>query len=76
MRADAPELTDHWWWRPRWQVGTRYYSWHVLLDGQPELRAYAARYQEALRPFGALDLVPDRNWDRHAGDRRGAALGH
>jgi 2'-5' RNA ligase len=56
---DAPDLADHWWWRPGWQVGTRYLSWHVTLEDQPELRRFAARYQEALRPFAALDVVPE-----------------
>jgi hypothetical protein len=35
---DADELANHWWWRPGWQVGTRFYTWHVtvadLLAGQ------------------------------------------
>jgi 2'-5' RNA ligase len=59
MPLDAPHLADHWWWRPGWQVGSRYFSWHVTLEDQPELRRYAARYQQALRPFAALDVVPE-----------------
>lgn len=60
MTVDAPELADHWWWRPGWQVGTRYYSWHVTFDDQPELRAFAGRYAAVLRPFAALDVVPEQ----------------
>lgn len=60
MTLDAAELADHWWWRPGWQVGTRYYSWHVTVEDQPALRDFAARYQEALQPFDALDVVPAR----------------
>jgi hypothetical protein len=54
---DADTLTDHWWWRPGWQLGTRFYAWHITVD----LRlATIADYQTA-RPFGFLDLIP-RQW--------------
>ena len=57
---DATELADHWWWRPGWQVGTRFYAWHVTLDDQPQLRELAARYQAAFAPVDALDLIPEQ----------------
>jgi hypothetical protein len=57
---DATELADHWWWRPGWQVGTRFYAWHVTLDDQPALRQLASDYQSALTSFRALDLIPER----------------
>ena len=28
----ADQLTDHWWWRPGWKVGTRFYAWHINTD--------------------------------------------
>jgi 2'-5' RNA ligase len=58
---DAVELADHWWWRPGWQVGTRFYTWHVTVADLPQLADHVATYQKALRPFGFLDLIP-RDW--------------
>ncbi|WP_154402742.1 2'-5' RNA ligase family protein [Nocardioides speluncae] len=56
-------MTDHWWWRPGWQVGTRFYAWHVTLDGQDGLHALADRYAETLAAVSTLDVVR-REW-RH-----------
>lgn len=61
--ADQLEMTNHWWWRPGWQVGTRFYAWHITLDGQDELHSLIDTYQDALKPFPTLDLIP-RQW-RH-----------
>lgn len=58
---DAVELADHWWWRPGWQVGTRFYAWHVTVADLPQLADHVATHQEALRPLGFLDLIP-REW--------------
>jgi 2'-5' RNA ligase len=57
---DADELVDHWWWRPGWQIGTRFYAWHLTLDDQPALRQLAAAYQAALRDVPTLDPIPER----------------
>ena len=46
-----------------WQVGTRFYAWHVTLDGQDALHDFIDRYQEELEPFPTLDPIP-RQW-RH-----------
>ncbi|KJK12833.1 hypothetical protein UB45_05850 [Terrabacter sp. 28] len=61
--ADHAEMANHWWWRPGWKVGTRFYAWHITLDGQDELHDLVDSYQEALRPFPTLDPIP-REW-RH-----------
>lgn len=58
---DADTLTDHWWWRPGWQVGTRFYAWHVTVADLPSLADHVAAYQEPLRAFRFLDLIP-RPW--------------
>ncbi|MFD7161619.1 2'-5' RNA ligase family protein [Kribbella sp. NPDC059898] len=57
--ADA--LRNHWWWRPGWQVGTRFYTWHLTFDGREGLHQLVDHYQSVLSPFGGLDLVP-RRW--------------
>jgi 2'-5' RNA ligase len=58
--ADATALADHWWWRPGWQVGSRFYSWHLTIGGQPELRALVRAYQDVLAPMTIMDVVPER----------------
>src|SRR6478735_4092488 len=61
--ADHHEMANHWCWRPGWGVGTRFYAWHITLDGQDELHRIIDQYQDALKPFTTLDPVP-RKW-RH-----------
>lgn len=61
--ADHAEMANHWWWRPGWKVGTRFYAWHITLDGQDELHGLIDAYQDALKPFPTLDPIP-RQW-RH-----------
>jgi 2'-5' RNA ligase len=56
----AAELRDHWWWRPGWHVGTRFYAWHITFDDAPELHRFTAFWQDRLRAFDYLDLIPHR----------------
>lgn len=58
---DAADLRDHWWWRPGWGVGTRFYAWHVTFDDDTDLHRLVDTYQEALYSVGGLDLIP-REW--------------
>ncbi len=57
--ADHPAMTDHWWWRPGWRVGTRFYAWHITQDDQPEVRDLAQRYRAAVSTIETLDPIPD-----------------
>ncbi|MDT0165262.1 2'-5' RNA ligase family protein [Actinotalea sp. AC32] len=59
--GDVARTTDHWWWRPGWGPGTRYYTWHVTLEGQDRLHARVAELQSALAGLPALAPVP-RRW--------------
>ncbi|MFD8915004.1 2'-5' RNA ligase family protein [Streptomyces sp. NPDC059575] len=53
-------MRNHWWWRPGWNVGRRFYTWHLTFEGQKDVQRLAAEYRSALAPFGdALTLVPD-----------------
>lgn len=61
--ADHDEMANHWWWRPGWHVGTRFYAWHITLDGQDALHHLIDTYQHALADAPTLDPVP-RKW-RH-----------
>jgi len=56
-------MRDHWWWRPGWHAGRRFYTWHVTFDeetvgqGRAALHRLARAYQAHLALPG-LDLVP------------------
>lgn len=57
----ADDLTDHWWWRPGWKVGTRFYAWHVNTFEDPApLHRLAAQYQAELSTVPGLDLIPQQ----------------
>lgn len=56
----AERLTNHWWWRPGWTVGTRFYAWHVTFDGQPAIHELAAAYQAELTNVPGLDMIPQQ----------------
>lgn len=57
----ATELRDHWWWRPGWSAGTRWYTWHLTFEDQPRFHDLVARHQQALAGHRGVDLVP-RRW--------------
>ncbi|GAB2653949.1 hypothetical protein GCM10009743_33030 [Kribbella swartbergensis] len=59
MHAD--ELRDHWWWRPGWRRGTRYYTWYVTFQHQTGLHRLVDRYQSVVAKFSGFRLVP-RRW--------------
>jgi 2'-5' RNA ligase len=55
-------MRDHWWWRPGWRVGRRFYTWHLTFDqasaqGSHALQEMVDDYQAQLAMPG-LDLVP------------------
>ncbi|MEV0696025.1 2'-5' RNA ligase family protein [Streptomyces sp. NPDC050388] len=55
------DMRNHWWWRPGWHSGRRFYTWHFTFDGQDELHRAAADYRAALTPLGpAFTLIPDQ----------------
>ena len=54
----ATEMRDHWWWRPGWAVGRRFYTWHYTFEGQGELHRLVAAYQDGLADMATLDMVP------------------
>jgi 2'-5' RNA ligase len=56
--ADADAFADHWWWRPGWQVGTRFYAWHLTIEEHPALQALIHAYQAPLRRLSTVDIVP------------------
>ncbi|KAF4405603.1 2'-5' RNA ligase family protein [Streptomyces lycii] len=53
-------MKDHWWWRPGWDVGRRFYTWHLTFDGQTDVHRAAAAYREGLAELPDLTLIPNR----------------
>ncbi|MEV4841782.1 2'-5' RNA ligase family protein [Micromonospora matsumotoense] len=56
----ADRVRDHWWWRPGWRVGRRFYAFHITFEDQPELYRLADSYRSALSAAPSLTLIPDR----------------
>jgi len=72
---DATTMANHWWWRPDWSPGTRWYSWHVTVEEQPELQDLVGAYQGALAPVQTLDRIC-REWLHLTVQGIGNALRH
>ncbi|MFF7953996.1 2'-5' RNA ligase family protein [Streptomyces griseorubiginosus] len=54
-------MRNHWWWRPGWREGRRFYTWHLTFEGQEDVHRLAAEYRSALEHLGpALTLIPDQ----------------
>lgn len=61
MTTQPETMRNHWWWRPGWSVGRRFYTWHLTFDGQDDVHRLAAEYRSALAPLGAaLTPIPDK----------------
>ncbi len=61
MTTQPKTMRNHWWWRPGWSVGRRFYTWHLTFDGQEDVHRLAAEYRSALAPLGgALTPIPDQ----------------
>jgi len=55
----ADRVRDHWWWRPGWHVGRRFYAFHVTFEDQSDLYRLADAYRSALVDLSTVTLVPD-----------------
>lgn len=53
------QTRNHWWWRPGWAMGTRYYTWHLTFEHCHELHLLASRLRPALARHPAQDVIPD-----------------
>ncbi|MEV0329835.1 2'-5' RNA ligase family protein [Micromonospora echinospora] len=56
----AEAVRNHWWWRPGWRVGRRFYAFHITFDGQAPLYKLATTYRTALAEMPSLTLIPDQ----------------
>lgn len=60
MTTHPESMRNHWWWRPGWSVGRRFYTWHLTFEGQEDVHRLAAEYRSALAPLGdILTPIPD-----------------
>lgn len=50
-------MRDHWWWRPGFRIGRKFYAWHLTFDDAPDLHRLAREYAPALDIPG-LDVIP------------------
>ncbi|PTA42981.1 2'-5' RNA ligase family protein [Micromonospora sp. RP3T] len=57
---NADQVRNHWWWRPGWHVGRRFFAFHITFDNQPALYDLAATYRTALAEMPSLTLIPDQ----------------
>ncbi|MFD5754581.1 2'-5' RNA ligase family protein [Streptomyces sp. NPDC127044] len=61
MTTQPEAIRNHWWWRPGWSVGRRFYTWHLTFEGQDDVHRLATEYRSALAPLGdSLTPIPDR----------------
>lgn len=60
LYADQPAMADHWWWRPGWHVGTRFYAWHITQADHPAMVDLVNSYRHAIADTPALDRIPDQ----------------
>lgn len=58
--SQPAQVRDHWYWRPGWNVGTRFYTWHITFEDQPEVVGLAEAYRDLLAEQPNLDVIPDR----------------
>ncbi|MGW2262136.1 2'-5' RNA ligase family protein [Streptomyces sp. NPDC001780] len=58
--TSSENMSNHWWWRPGWSAGRRFYTWHLVFDGQSDVHRFADQYRTALAGADGLDLIPDR----------------
>lgn len=58
--SERERMADHWWWRPGWAVGRRFYTWHLTFEHAAAVHELASAYRAGLATVPGLDLVPDR----------------
>ncbi|MGW1713172.1 2'-5' RNA ligase family protein [Streptomyces sp. NPDC002156] len=61
MTTQPETMRNHWWWRPGWSVGRRFYTWHLTFEGQDDVHRLSAEYRSALAPLrSAFTPIPDK----------------
>jgi hypothetical protein len=52
------QVAYHWWWRPGWRAGRRYYTVHATFADVPAVQDLAAKARSRLADLPGLDLIP------------------
>jgi 2'-5' RNA ligase len=60
LTSTPDNMADHWWWRPGWRPGSRFFTWHLTFQSAPQVHDLASRYRAALADVPGLDLVPNQ----------------
>ncbi|MDX3855853.1 2'-5' RNA ligase family protein [Streptomyces sp. AK02-01A] len=60
MTSQPEHMRNHWWWRPGWSVGRRFYTWHLTFGEQHDVHRFAEQYRKALSHIDGLDPIPDQ----------------
>jgi 2'-5' RNA ligase len=56
---EHPErVRNHWYWRPGWRIGRRFYTWHLTFADQPDVVAFADSYRGLLDSMPETDAIP------------------
>jgi 2'-5' RNA ligase len=58
--TSTSRMTNHWWWRPGWSRGTRFYTWHLTFQGAEDVHRYTDAYRRGLAHIDGLDPIPDQ----------------
>ena len=53
-------VSDHWYWRPGWRVGRRFYTVHATFADAPAVQEMAEWARRRLSGIGYLDSIPGR----------------
>lgn len=57
-RPEVTQVRNHWYWRPGWHIGARFYTWHITFSDQQEVVALADHYRSSLAKQSSVDVVP------------------
>jgi hypothetical protein len=52
------QVAYHWWWRPGWHVGRRFYTVHATFADVPAVQSLASKARDRLASLPGLDLIP------------------
>lgn len=54
------QIRNHWWWRPGWSAGTRFWTFHITWENDELVQQHMAEARRRLADVDGLDLVPAR----------------
>jgi len=57
--TNVSRVSNHWYWRPGWRVGARFYTWHITFNEQSDVTSLADAYRDVLGTQSTLDVVPN-----------------